>query len=76
MNMLTKFQVDIFNSRTPAAPRTRRRILLSSTVLSKDFLNVHESQILITALRRRDHAVKLNALTRLWTLCNLADVIT
>ena len=32
MKMFTKFQVDIFNSRTPAALRTRRRILLSSTV--------------------------------------------
>ena len=32
MNMFTKFQVDIINLRTPAAPRTRRRILLSSTV--------------------------------------------
>ena len=30
--MLTKFQVDIINLRTPAAPHTRRRILLSSTV--------------------------------------------
>ena len=32
MNMFTKFQDDVFNSRTPAALRTRRRILLSSTV--------------------------------------------
>ena len=32
MNVLTKFQINIFNSRTPATPRTRRQILLSSTV--------------------------------------------
>ena len=32
MNMFTKFQVDIIDLRTPAAPHTRRRILLSSTV--------------------------------------------
>ena len=30
--MFTKFQVDIINLRTPAAPHTRRRILLSSNV--------------------------------------------
>ena len=29
MKMLAKFQVDIFDSRASAAPRTRRRILLS-----------------------------------------------
>ena len=31
--MFSKFQVDIINLHTPAVPRTRRRILLSSTVV-------------------------------------------
>ena len=41
MNMFTKFQVDIINLRTPAAPHTRRRILLSSTVYFTSFQARH-----------------------------------
>ena len=39
--MFTKFQVDIINLRTPAAPRTRRRILLSSTVCLRVYSDNH-----------------------------------
>ena len=65
MNMLTKFQVDIFNSRTPAAPRNRRRILLSSTVGAVVLMG---SVIMITILSWAENCQNARGAFRLGTV--------